>query len=256
MKRAVHLLLSLALLGAAPVPPQGEALVPGLEALAAAGSGEAAYHLGMIHHLGLKGAAKNPAKAFEQFKLAAERGDGLGAYKLGCFYAGQGDGAVQTDPKLALHWKLVAAEAGYSLAQEDVAEILRLRGDTASALQWYEAAARQGSPRALMTLGVIYDPTSPLKPAGADKVKSYGYMALFFNKAPSPEMTAAGAQILGDMAKRMSAAEVTRAKAFVRDWREERTPLTRRADLGLSAAEKLVAGPAQAAAAASAGAER
>ena len=249
MKPILPLILACTLTAAAPAAPEGSALVPKLEALAASGNGEAAYHLGMIHHLGLSGAEKNPAKALEQFRLAAERGDALGAYKLGCFYAGQGDGAVRPDSALALHWKLVAAKAGYALAQEDVAEILRLGGDGAGALGWYEAAARQGSPRALMTLGVIYDPASPHKAAAADKAKSYGYMALFFKGAPNPEMTAAGAQILADMAKGMSAAEVARATAFVEGWREERTPLTRRADLGLSAAGTLIAEQAEAASA-------
>ncbi|HEY0086175.1 MAG TPA: tetratricopeptide repeat protein, partial [Allosphingosinicella sp.] len=173
----LSLVIWLALLGAAPAAPQADGVVPRLEALAASGSGEAAYHLGMIYHLGLSGVPKNPAKAFEQFKLATERGDALGAYKLGCFYAGQGDGTIAPDPRLALRWKLVAAEAGYARAQEEVAETLRQGGDLAGALPWYEAAARQGSPRALMLLGILYDP----KPSGAaiapDRVKSYAYMA-------------------------------------------------------------------------------
>jgi TPR repeat protein len=241
MKRAFSWIASLALLGAAPVAAQSSQLVQRLEALAALGSGEAAYHLGMIYHLGLSEVAKDPAKALEQFKLAAERGDALGAYKLGCFYVGQGDGAVETDARLALHWKLVAAKAGYALAQEDVAEILLRRGDAADAFSWYEAAARQGSPRALMLLAVLYDPQSGDAGTAPDEVKSYAYMAIFFNSAPSPQMTIAGAEILAEKAKHMSLLEVERAKVFVRDWREERTLLTRRADLGLSAAEKLVA---------------
>jgi TPR repeat protein len=250
------LILAFALIGAAPAAHEGTALVPKLEALAESGNGEAAYHLGMVYHLGLAGAAKNPAKALEQFKLAAKRGDALGAYKLGCFYAGQGDGAVKTDPKLALHWKLVAAQAGYALAQEDVAEILLRRGDTAGALPWYEAAARQGSPRALMLLGVLYDPEPDDAGTVRDKVKSYAYLAIFFNSAPSPEMATAGAEILAEKAQRMAPAEVERAKAFVREWREERTPLTRQADLGLSAADKLIAETREAGSAASPGTQR
>jgi TPR repeat protein len=251
MKRLLPSILALTLIAAAPAAAQGSALVPKLEALAATGSGEAAYHLGMIHHLGLAGAAKNPAKALEQFKLAAERGDPLGAYKLGCFYAGQGEGAVKPDPALALHWKLVAAKAGYALAQEDLAETLRLRGDAAGALPWYEAAARQGSARALMTLGVLHDPEAALAGAPKDRAKSYAYMAVFFNSSGNADMAIAGKQILGDMQKRMTPAEVARAKALVREWREERTPLTRQADLGLSAAETLIAAKGEGAAAAS-----
>ena len=95
-----------------------------LTAMSAAGSGEAAYHLGMLYHLGMDGVPKDTRKAFELFKLATERGDPLGAYQYGCYFDGQGEGVVKVDPALALKYKLVAAEAGYALAQEDVAKHL------------------------------------------------------------------------------------------------------------------------------------
>ncbi|HEY7810125.1 MAG TPA: tetratricopeptide repeat protein [Allosphingosinicella sp.] len=240
MKRFLPALLPLALLAAAPANAAPENLVSRLEALAASGSGEAAYHLGMIHHMGLAGAPKNPAKAFAQFKLAAERGDPLGAYKLGCFYAGQGEGVVRRDPKLALRWKLVAAEAGYALAQEEVAELYAGEDDGAKALPWFEAAARQGSPRALMTLGVLHDPKTPPMGAAKDPVKSLAYLMLFFNKFDKPEMAAARQAFHDEAVKRMSKSELEQAEAMIAGWREQPTPLTEKAGLGLGAAERMV----------------
>jgi TPR repeat protein len=245
MNRFLLPLLPLALLAASPAWAAPDSLRPRLEELAASGSGEAAYHLGMIHHLGLEGAGKDASKAFAQFKVAAERGDALGAYKLGCFYAGQGGGAVTPDPALALRWKTVAAEAGYALAQEDVAHMLLESGDSARALGWYEAAARQGSARALMTLGVLHDPEAlegPARHVPKDLAKSYAYLSLFFNLSDRPEMAAAKAAFLKEVTARMSKGEIERAEAFVKGWRTQPTPLTAKANLGLAAAEQLVSG--------------
>jgi hypothetical protein len=240
MRRFLPALLPLALLVAAPAVAAPENLVPRLEALAASGSGEAAYHLGMIHHMGLAGVPKNPAKALAQFKLAAERGDPLGAYKLGCFYAGQGEGVVRRDPKLALRWKLVAAEAGYALAQEEVSELYAGVGEYAKGSVWLQAAARQGSPRALMTLGVLYDPQTADLGVGKDPVKSFGYYSLFFNKMDQPELLPAAKALKDEAVKRMTEAELEQAEAMIAAWQDQPTPLTVKARLGLEAAERLL----------------
>lgn len=99
----------------APVPsfaaePQ---LAQKLTTLTEAGNGEASYYLGMLYHLGMDGVAKDTRKAFALFKQSADRSDPLGAYKYGCYFDGQGEGVVEGDPKLALRYKLVAAEEGY-----------------------------------------------------------------------------------------------------------------------------------------------
>jgi uncharacterized protein len=72
-----------------------------LERLASAGNGEAAYHLGMLAHTGI-GMPRDVKKAFAWFTKAAAAGDPLGAYKVGCFYAGQGEGVVADDPDMML----------------------------------------------------------------------------------------------------------------------------------------------------------
>ena len=89
-------------------------------ALADKGDAEAQYHVGMMHNNGI-GTRQDPKQAFEWFQKSTASGYLLGAYKLGCYYDGQFAGVVTTDLNEALKYKLVAAKAGYALAQNDVA---------------------------------------------------------------------------------------------------------------------------------------
>ena len=84
-------------------------------ALANKGDAEAQYHVGMMYNNGI-GTQQDTKQAFEWFQKSASADDPLGAYKLGCYYAGQGAGVVEADPNEALKYKLIAAKAGYSLA--------------------------------------------------------------------------------------------------------------------------------------------
>jgi TPR repeat protein len=59
-------------------------------ALANKGVAEAQYHAGMMYNNGI-GTQKDPKQAFEWFQRSAASNDPLGAYKLGCYYAGQFD---------------------------------------------------------------------------------------------------------------------------------------------------------------------
>ena len=103
-------LFTFALFVSAPAAAVPSELQTRLESLAQRGSAEASYHLGMIYHLGLEGEARDYRRALGHFRRAAEGGDPLGAYKLGCYYAGQGDGVIPADAEQALRYKLVAAE--------------------------------------------------------------------------------------------------------------------------------------------------
>jgi TPR repeat protein len=146
-----------AALAAAPLPAvaQSPQLAAGLARLAAAGNAEAQYHLGMLYNNGL-GVTKDPARALALFQKSAAGGDPLGAYKLGCYYDGEFPGVGRFDPAEALRQKLVAAKAGYMLAQLDVAIHYFKLKDYAGAFRWFEAAARQGDPQALYNLSVMY----------------------------------------------------------------------------------------------------
>jgi hypothetical protein len=92
--------------------------------LANKGDAEAQYHVGMMHNNGI-GTQKDPRQAFEWFQKSAASNNPLGAYKLGCYYDGQGAGIVGADSNEALKYKLVSAKAGYALAQHDVARAVR-----------------------------------------------------------------------------------------------------------------------------------
>src|ERR1700709_2201179 len=65
-------------------------------ALANKGNAEAQYHVGMMHNNGI-GTQQDPRQAFEWFQKSTASGDPLGAYKLGCYYDGQGVGIVTSD---------------------------------------------------------------------------------------------------------------------------------------------------------------
>ena len=66
--------------------------------LANRGNAEAQYHVGMMHNNGVGGASKDPKLAFDWFLKSAAGKDPLGAYKLGCYYAGQFPDAAPLDP--------------------------------------------------------------------------------------------------------------------------------------------------------------
>lgn len=152
--RAIGIALALAA-AAVPAAAQSPHLADRLATLAGSGQAEAQYHLGMLYKDGL-GVARDQARAFELFSKAAAGGDPLAAYEVGCYYDGEFKSAVAPDPEQALRHKLVAAEAGYSVAQVDVAIHYFKAKDYRSAFRWFEAAARQGDPQGLYNLTTLY----------------------------------------------------------------------------------------------------
>lgn len=241
MKRAVLLLLAPLALSSTPLRAAEPAMAAKLEALVQRGGGEAAYHLGMLYHLGLGGAAKDPRKALELFRLAAERGDPLGAYKLGCYYDGQGEGLVEADAPLALKHKLVAAEAGYALAQRDVAGHLLRAGDTAGGLRWLEAAAGQGDGEALSLLAGFYSGVVPQFAGQRDAAKAIAFLLIGLRQMMPEEGAAAAQEVLAEPPFSASAEEAKRGVALANGWKPSPTPVTLLAGQGLAAAERLLA---------------
>jgi hypothetical protein len=211
-------------------------LRPRLEELAKGGNPAAAYHLGMMHLRGLAGAEKDPAKAFALFKQAAEAGDPLGAYQLGNFYEGQPAGVVEPDAELALKHKLVAAKAGHSIAQNDVAKLFYAKDAADQAAEWLLASAKQGYLPALEALSSLY--------GGEGKVKKNLGRALAYSmllqssskKKPSERMQ----QWLKDTRAKLSPAETAEAEDIVKNWRVKPTPLTLEALAGQATARQLV----------------
>jgi TPR repeat protein len=225
-----------------------------LESLAQQGNAEATYHLGMIYHLGLEGVTRDYRRAFEHFRRAADGGDPLGAYKVGCYYAGQGEGTVPPDAERALRYKLIAAEAGYDLAQVDVARIYYDRGEHDRALHWLEIAARQGNSQGIGG-ALVYRARGGPNPDGP---RAWLYfellrrdMARVLERIDDPNGRISRAEVAAALEQSTSQlrqtllpmdteADRVQAQPLVAAWREERSPLSQRADQGLDAARRLV----------------
>jgi hypothetical protein len=194
-------------------------------ALANKGDAEAQYHVGMMYNNGI-GTQQDPKQAFEWFQKSTESNDPLGAYKLGCYYAGQFAGVVATDPDAALKYKLVAAKAGYALAQHDVAILYDRQGNQEEALKWWKMAGDQGYPSALFSLSRAY---SAGKGTPRDLSLSFAYFKLS-GVAPKKNVN--------EMASLLSKPELENAEKLVSEWKPQPTPLTLKAKRGFGAAEE------------------
>jgi uncharacterized protein len=202
-------------------------------ALANKGDAEAQYHVGMMHNNGI-GTQQDPARAFEWFQKSTAANDPLGAYKLGCYYAGQFAGVVKTDPNEALKYKLVSAKAGYSLAQHDVALLYASQGNMEEAVKWMKMAADQGYDAALYKMSrVYYDGKGVPK----DLSLAFAYFKLGLIMSQS-ELNADAKAVLDGMSAKMSDAEIEKAQKMVSEWTPEPTALTIKAKSGLAAAEE------------------
>jgi uncharacterized protein len=195
--------------------------------LANKGNAEAQYHAGMMHNNGI-GTRQDPKQAFEWFQKSTASGDPLGAYKLGCYYAGQFAGVVTTDQNEALKYKLVSAQAGYALAQHDVAVLYDKQGNSEEALKWWKMAADQGFPQALFSLSMVY---SAGKATPRDLSLSYAYFKL--SKIAPPKN-------VNEMAAMLSKPELEKAEKLVSEFSPRPTALTIKAKSGVTAAGELL----------------
>ena len=196
-------------------------------ALANKGDAEAQYHVGMMHNNGI-GTRQDPKQAFEWFQKSTASNDPLGAYKLGCYYAGQFAGVVTTDSNEALKYKLVAAKAGYALAQHDVAILYDKQGNPEEALKWWKMAGDQGHEQSLYSLSMLY---SAGKEVPRDLSLSYAYFKLS-KLAPKKNVN--------EMASMLSKPELEKAEKLVSEWSAQPTALTIKAKSGVRRAEELL----------------
>ncbi len=209
-------------------------LIPALERLAQANNAEAIYHLGMAYQTGT-GVPEDHARALDAFRKAAALSDPLASYKLGCYFGGQGAGLVAEDPELALKYKLVAAEAGYALAQQDVAVIYVRRGDTSTGLNWLEKAVAQGWSGGLMTYSSIFNGAPGI---ARDPAKTAAYFRLFLDRTEASDRQR---EWLQNFEKQLSPQERERAAEIVRRYQPAPTAITLKALSGQRAAQVLVA---------------
>lgn len=208
-------------------------LTAALDQLSKEGSAEATYHLGMAYHTG-SGVSVDRVKALAMFREAAEAGNPLASYKLGCYYDGQGYGLVEDDLALALKYKLVAAEAGYALAQQDVAGLYARSHQMDKAVAWLERAAGQGWPQALATYASIYNGAEGIAP---DPAKTNAYFRLFLQQQGG---NSDQAEWLREFERGMSEDEKSRADEIVKNYRPAPTHITLYALSGQDAAMEMV----------------
>ena len=194
-------------------------------ALANKGDPEAQYHVGMMYNNGI-GTQRDLRQAFEWFQKATASNDPLGAYKLGCYYDGQGDGIVATDTNEALKYKLIAANAGYALAQHDVALLYVKQENFEEAMKWWKLAGDQGHPKSLYSLSGLY-----FQGKGTPKDLSLAYAYYKLSKLVPPDKVKGMAGIL-------TKPELTNAEKLVADWKPQPTALTLKAKRGITAAEE------------------
>lgn len=223
--KLLALLFSCLLLVSVPANASDKDSFDAMTVLAKKGDAEAQYHVGMMYNNGI-GTQQDRSQAFQWFEKSAAANDPLGAYKLGCYYDGQGEGIVASDADQALKYKLVAAEAGYVLAQHDVANLYDRLGDSEQALKWWKMAGDQGYPRALFSLSRAY---SAGKGTPRDLSLSYAYFRLS-GMAPAKNVS--------EMASLLSEAELKSAEKFASTWKPQVTALTVKAKSGIRAAEE------------------
>jgi TPR repeat protein len=193
--------------------------------LADKGDAEAQYHVGMMYNNGI-GTQQDIRQAFAWFQKSAAANDPLGAYKLGCYYDGQGADVVARDATEALKYKLVAAKAGYALAQHDVANLYARQDNAEEAMKWWKQAADQGYPRALYQMSGSY-----FQGKGAPKDLSLAYAYYKLSKQVPKDKVNAMATIL-------SKSELEQAEKLVVAWKPQPTALTLKAMNGISEAEE------------------
>ena len=225
--KIIGLVFSFLLFFPMPVSANDAATLNGLVALANKGDAEAQYHVGMMYNNGI-GTERDLRRAFEWFQKSAASNDPLGAYKLGCYYDRQGAGIVSFDAAEALKYKLVAAQAGYALAQNDVAVHYAKQENFEEALKWWKMAGDQGYPDALFSLARVYGAGQGVP---RDKSLSYAYFKLS-NVAPKKNVN--------EFASTLSKPELQNADKFVSEWKPQPTALTLKAKLGFKAAEEYI----------------
>jgi TPR repeat protein len=212
------------------------------------GNAEAKYYVGMMLNNGV-GVDRDLPKAFEWFQSAAAGGDPLAAYKVGCFFGGQFQGVVSIDQQESLKYKLIAAEAGYSIAQNDVGILYYKDKQFDKALRWWKLSAEQGFHQALFTLSNLYREG---KAVPQNSSLAYAYFRLgqsMLKSTFSPDQIkqvgedrflSKEAQAHLDQLKwALSEDQLKKAEEMIASWKPTPTELTIKARSGLAAGKKL-----------------
>ncbi|MCP5380969.1 MAG: sel1 repeat family protein [Kordiimonadaceae bacterium] len=205
-----------------------------LSEMASEGDGEAQYHLGMLYNNGI-GTSKDIDKAYYWFKKSTEANDPLGAYKLGCYFAGQAGDVVEYDAKKALKYKLIAADAGYSYAQHDVALYYLQYGENDKAIEYITKSAHQGFRNAFEVLANLnYEGT--IIPKNLLQAHSYILLSMMAGDGRPSQQAVAFMKIIE---QELTQAQINKSIENADKWQIEMSPLTLTAKLGLRRSYRL-----------------
>ena len=200
---------------------------------AQAGNAEAQYHLGLAYKTGdgVPGGADFQRKAAKEgyahppifdaekmaywFQKAAEQGHSDAQFWLGVsYYKNEG---LPWDENKAVYWWQKSAEQGNAEAQELLGDIYRSGGqqipnDYKKVVYWYQKSAEQGNAEAQDNLGEMYA-------EGSGVTQDYQLAYVWFSLAAAQEEWYTQSAKLRDLAAtKLTPAQLTQAKAWVKDW--------------------------------------
>ncbi len=122
------------------------------------GDASAQAYVGYLYYIGAEGAPLDPVRAAYWFRLAATAGISDAQYNLALLLV-HGTG-VPADPAEALHWFEAAALQGHAPAQLQLATLYHLgqgvAPDLPQAVLWYRRAALSGEPTAQYNLALLH----------------------------------------------------------------------------------------------------
>ena len=116
-----------------------------------------------------------------------------------------------------MKYKLVAAKAGYALAQHDVANLYARQENFDEAVKWWKTAGDQGYPDALYSLSGSY-----FQGKGAPKDLSLAYAYFKLSKVVPRKK-------VNEMAGILSEPELENAEKLVSEWKPQPTAFTLKA---------------------------
>ena len=118
------------------------------------GSISAYFYLGLMYEMGY-GADQDPDKAYEYFIFSSDYGISDATNEIGYMY----DTGLLNDEsngELAYTWYLKAADAGNTMAMNNIGLIFEEKGDYESAKKWYLYAAVNNNVSSMRNLGWLY----------------------------------------------------------------------------------------------------
>lgn len=149
-----------------------------IRALAQAGHVDAMVVYGRMAEAG-EGVEYNPEEAFKFYRMAADKGDGLGQLQLGCLYQ-RGLGTNKNESE-ALRLFMLAADQGFVTAQFNAGASYHYGVGTpvefTHAAYYYLLASRQGDLEATVNLGILYENGTGVPQNFEKAVELYGTAA-------------------------------------------------------------------------------